>query len=89
VVIGVKDTFSSTGPGRRLNGLPFVYRSLILSYSVLLSGAIQGNSSVTLIFLKPILMMVLKHFNLPCNPPPTRSSGKERIWGFSGGSGPV
>jgi hypothetical protein len=29
-------------------------------------------------------MMVLKHFNLPCNPPPTRGSGKERIqegWG--------
>ena len=25
------------------------------------------------------LMMVLKCFNLPCNPPPTRGSGKERI----------
>jgi hypothetical protein len=26
-------------------------------------------------------MMVLKRFNLPFNPPPTRASGKERIWG--------
>jgi hypothetical protein len=26
-------------------------------------------------------MMVLKCFNLPCNPPPTRGSGKERIRG--------
>jgi hypothetical protein len=25
-------------------------------------------------------MMVHKHFNVPCNPPPTRSNGKERIW---------
>jgi hypothetical protein len=26
-------------------------------------------------------MMVLKHLNLPFSPPPTRVSGKERIWG--------
>jgi hypothetical protein len=26
-------------------------------------------------------MMVLKCFNLPCNPPPTKGSGKERIQG--------
>jgi hypothetical protein len=26
-------------------------------------------------------MMVLKYFNLPFSPPPTRGSGKERIWG--------
>jgi hypothetical protein len=26
-------------------------------------------------------MMVLKHFNLPCNPPPNKGSGKERIQG--------
>jgi hypothetical protein len=25
-------------------------------------------------------MIVLKHFNLPCSPPPTRGSGQERIW---------
>jgi hypothetical protein len=25
-------------------------------------------------------MMVLKCFNLPCNPPPTRGRVKERIW---------
>ena len=29
--------------------------------------------------------MVLKHFNLPCNPPLTRDSRKERTWG--GGRG--
>jgi len=27
-----------------------------------------------------LLMMVLKHFNLPCSPPPTRGSIEERIW---------
>jgi hypothetical protein len=27
------------------------------------------------------LMMVLKCFNLPYNPPPTRGNGKERLWG--------
>jgi hypothetical protein len=32
-------------------------------------------------FLIVFLMMVLKHFNLPCNPPPTTGSGKERIQG--------
>jgi hypothetical protein len=42
------------------------------------SGA---SEPVTLIFLKPILMMVLKCFNLPPSPPSTRGSGKERIWG--------
>jgi hypothetical protein len=26
-------------------------------------------------------MMILKHFNLSSSPPPTRASGKERIWG--------
>jgi hypothetical protein len=26
-------------------------------------------------------MLALKHFNLPCNLPPTRGSGKERILG--------
>ena len=31
------------------------------------------------------LMMVLKHFNLPFSPPPTRGSGKERVLG--GGQG--
>ena len=35
--------------------------------------------SVTLIFSKPILMMVLKCFNLPSSPPPTRGSRKEDI----------
>ena len=25
--------------------------------------------------------MVLKHFNFPCSPPPSRGSGEERIWG--------
>jgi hypothetical protein len=33
-------------------------------------------------------MMVLKHFNLPSSPSPTRGSGKERLLGY-GGSGPV
>jgi len=27
------------------------------------------------------IMLVLKYFNLPCSPPPTRGSGKERIRG--------
>jgi hypothetical protein len=31
-----------------------------------------------------ILMMVLKCFNFPCSPSPTRVSGKERIWGCGG-----
>jgi hypothetical protein len=35
---------------------------------------------VTLIFFQILfLTMVLKHFNLPWSPPPTRGSGKERI----------
>jgi hypothetical protein len=33
-------------------------------------------------YFKPyFLMMVLKHLNLPCSPPLTRGSQKERIWG--------
>jgi hypothetical protein len=31
-------------------------------------------------FQNLFLMMVLKCFSLPCNSPPTRGSGKERIW---------
>jgi hypothetical protein len=27
-----------------------------------------------------LLMMVLKCFNIPCSPPPTRGSGEERLW---------
>jgi hypothetical protein len=34
-----------------------------------------------LFFSKPTLMIVLKCFNLPLNPPPTRGSTKERIRG--------
>jgi hypothetical protein len=35
---------------------------------------------VALIFFQNLfLMMVLKYFNLPLSPPPTRGSGKERI----------
>lgn len=34
-------------------------------------------------FFKPyFLMIVLKHFNLPCSPPTTRGSGKERAQGW-------
>jgi hypothetical protein len=34
-------------------------------------------------------MVVLKHFNLPCKPPPTRGSGKKRIWCVGVGVGEV
>jgi hypothetical protein len=33
------------------------------------------------IFLNLFITMAFKHFNLPCSPPPTRDSGKERILG--------
>jgi hypothetical protein len=32
-------------------------------------------------FQSLLLMMVLKGFNLPSSPPPTRGNGKERLWG--------
>ena len=45
-------------------------------------------SAVTFIFFKALfLMMVLKCFNFPCSPPPTRGSGKARIqwkWTYLG-----
>lgn len=37
--------------------------------------------SLTLIISIPILMMVLKCFNIPFIPPPTRGSRKDRILG--------
>jgi hypothetical protein len=40
----------------------------------------MGPVPVTLIFFQTLFsMMILKHFNLPYSPPPTRGSGKERI----------
>jgi hypothetical protein len=36
-------------------------------------------SDVGLCFSKPTLIRVLKCFNLPSSPPPTRGSGKERL----------
>jgi hypothetical protein len=41
----------------------------------------REEGDVTLIFQTLLLMMVFKHFNRPCSLPPTRGSGKERIWG--------
>jgi hypothetical protein len=42
----------------------------------------SGDKTVTLTFFKHLfLRMVLRCFNLPYSPPPTRGGGKERIWG--------
>ena len=42
---------------------------------------VERNKPVGLYSSKPTLIRVLKCFNLPSSPPPTRGSGKERIWG--------
>ena len=39
------------------------------------------NTYVSLYFSKPTLISVLKCFNLPSSPPPTRGHGKERLMG--------
>jgi hypothetical protein len=45
---------------------------------------IPGTQGGVLYFSKPTLMRVLKCFNLPSSPPPTRGSGKERLIGQRG-----
>lgn len=53
------------------------------------SNSYQIPSPVGLDFFpKPTLIRALKHINLPSSPPPTRSSGKERLLG-NGGSEPA
>jgi hypothetical protein len=44
-------------------------------------GTKAGETIVTNFFKRLFLIMVLKHFNLPSSPPPTKGSRKERIWG--------
>jgi hypothetical protein len=48
----------------------------------------SGEEVRALVFSILLLIWVLKRFNLPSSPPPTRGSGKERLLGY-GGSGPV
>jgi hypothetical protein len=55
-----------------------VLREYNLQYSLKIKQSLKYNFNS---FKRLFLMMVLKHFNIPCSPPPTRGSGKERIQG--------
>jgi hypothetical protein len=52
-----------------------IYVLFLLHYFILKNLVVPCNFNI----FKSYKMMVLKSFNLPSSPPPTRGSGKERI----------